>query len=319
MSHEKIEIKQSYKERINDLLKDESEIYFDYFFRPLKTFIRVNTLKISVEELKKILREKNWKFEQPLKSFLEAIKIESRLSPGELGNCKEHQLGYYYVQELSSMLPPLLLNPKEDEIIFDCCAAPGSKTTEVSALMKNKGLIVANDIKIDRIKALTTNLQRCGCMNIIVTKANASGLAFRLKERNFYFDKILLDAPCSGEGTIRKDLKTLKIWNENMIKKLSGNQKDLIKNCFAVLKKNGVMVYSTCTLAPEENEEVIDFLIKNYPTEVKIEDVKLEIKTRKGVTEWRNKKYDEQVKNCLRIYPQDNDCEGFFIAKIRRI
>ena len=106
---------------------------------------------------------------------------------------------------------------------------------------------------------------------------------------------------------------------ENMIKKLSGNQKDLIKNCFAVLKKNGVMVYSTCTLAPEENEEVIDFLIKNYPTEVKIEDVKLEIKTRKGVTEWRNKKYDEQVKNCLRIYPQDNDCEGFFIAKIRRI
>jgi len=308
-------MKPLFLERIKDLMKDETEIFIEYLKKPLLRSIRANTLKISTEELKSRLM-KRWGIEQPLKNYPEAFIIKSKLSPGEVGKSIEHRLGYFYVQEIASMMPPLALAPEKDEIVLDLCAAPGSKTTQMASLMHNQGTIVANDVRIDRLKALTSNLERCGVANAVVTRMNGLVLTKKLSEKKLFFDKILLDAPCSGEGTIRDSLQTLKTWNINMIKKFGALQKKLISASINCLKPNGTLVYSTCTFSPEENEEVIDFALKNF--NVKTEKINLPLKTRDGIEEWQGDKFNPEIKNCRRIYPQDNDTEGFFVARIKK-
>ncbi len=231
----------------------------------------------------------------------------------DLGNLKEHSLGYIYIQEAASMIPPLVLNPEENDIILDISAAPGSKTTQIAALMNNKGLIIANDYRYDRIKALSINLQRCGVLNTIITLMEGK----RFSKARIKFDKILLDAPCSGTGAIRKSLKTLKMWNPNMFKKLAGIQKQLISVSFDLLKENGTLVYSTCSIAPEENEAVVDFLLRKYDN-AKLESINLLIKKSDAILEHEKNQYSEEIKSCLRIWPQDNNTEGFFVAKIKK-
>ena len=135
---------------------------------------------------------------------------------------------------------------------------------------------------------------------------------------NIEFDKILVDAPCSGTGTIRKSLKTLRIWNPNMVKRLSITQKQLIETAFNILKPNGTLVYSTCSSEPEENEAVIDFLINKYDN-AKVEGIEINnLKRSEPILEFEKQKYSEEVKKCLRIWPQDNDTEGFFVTKIKK-
>ncbi|MEK6845029.1 MAG: RsmB/NOP family class I SAM-dependent RNA methyltransferase, partial [Nanoarchaeota archaeon] len=133
------------------------------------------------------------------------------------------------------------------------------------------------------------------------------------------FDKILLDAPCSGEGTMRSSVKTCLMWNPNTIKSLSKLQKKLFQKAFEILNEGGEMVYSTCTHAPEENEEVVDFALSEFKGRIEIIKLALPVKFREGITSWENEKYDEKVKKSCRIYPQDNDTEGFFIAKFKKI
>jgi len=311
-----IKPKPLFLERIRLMLGDETEKYLKSLEREPFKSIRVNTLKIDVNELKERLAKKGWKIEQPFDSFPQALRIKSNLFPGELGKAIEHQLGYYYAQELASMMPPIALAPEKQDIILDLCAAPGSKTTEIAMILENQGTIIANDIRPDRIIALTSNLERCGVSNTIVTRMNGIILCRKLAEKGFFFDKILVDATCSGEGIIRSDPDAMKIWNVNMIKKYSSMQKRLLSEALSCLKPEGILVYSTCTHAPEENEEVIDFAIKKF--NVRVQDMKLPLKTRQGITEWKGRKFDEQVKRCARIWPQDNDTEGFFIAKMKK-
>lgn len=305
-------VKPLFFDRIKKLMGNETDLFFSFYFKPLDNWIRINTLKISCEDL--IFRLKNrWEISQPFENK-EIIKIMSPLKPGELGKTKEHLFGYYYIQDISSMMPVIALKPQNDEKILDLCAAPGSKTTYIAAMMKNEGLLIANDYKINRIIILNGNLQRCGVSNCIVTREDAIKLCKKL-EGKIKFDKILVDAPCSGEGT-RSDI-TFKIWNIKMIKILSLKQKKILANAIKCLKEDGIIVYSTCTLSPEENEEVIDFIIKNF--NMKVEKIKLPIKTRHGIIRWDDKKYDNEVRKCVRIYPQDNNSEGFFIAKLRKV
>jgi len=240
-----------------------------------------------------------------------------QLSPGELGKSIEHLLGYYYVQEMSSMLSIIALKPKPNEFMFDLCAAPGSKTTQAAAEMKNTGTIIANDKAIDRLTILASNLERCGVSNTILTKKDGVQLCNGLKGKNWEkkFDKILVDAPCSGEGTLRTSPKTFLMWNLDAIKSMSRVQKKLVASALPLLKKGGEFLYSTCTHTPEEDEEVVDFILKNFPVE--IEKVELPIKSRPGITEWNEKVFDERVKFAHRIYPQDNNTEGFFLAKFK--
>ena len=151
----------------------------------------------------------------------------TNLEPGELGRALEHLLGYYYVQELASMLPIIALKPKPNETILDLCSAPGSKTTQIAAEMENTGLIIANEIHLGRIKILASNLERCGVTNTIITRKEGRALCGRLKQKDFKFDKILVDAPCSGEGTLRSTPQTNQMWNPKTIRRLSRLQKQL--------------------------------------------------------------------------------------------
>jgi tRNA (cytosine49-C5)-methyltransferase len=323
--------------------------------------LRVNTLKISIPELKSRLSKK-WKIKQPYPSNPEIIIVEGKinktnrkttsnnvdvsnsktnnnersetilkdggrgsggkdnqydLEPGELGKAIEHLLGYYYIQELSSMMPIIALNPKENEIIIDLCAAPGSKTTQAAAKISNTGTIIANDASKGRIGILSTNIQRCGVTNAIITHAPGEMLCSRLSKIKLKANKILVDAPCSGEGTIRSSVQSVKMFSKNLINKLSGIQKRLVKSAINALEDEGEMIYSTCTHAPEENEAIVSYILENFP-EMEIVDVNIPLRTRKGITEWNGITYHKNVTKAVRIYPQDNDTEGFFISKFRK-
>lgn len=297
-----MEYKQSFEKRYSELtnLKELKES----FSSPIKKSIRINTLKISVSEFKK--RIENLKQVPWCSSgfYIERKKIA-------VGNLKEHFLGYFYVQEAASMIPAQILAPRNNELVLDMSAAPGSKTTQLAAIMENKGAIIANDIKWDRVKALSMNLQRCGISNAMITIYRGENFP------EIKFDRILLDAPCSGTGTIKKSPNTVNIYNQGMIKKLGYQQRKLILKAYSLLKEKGTLVYSTCSLEPEENEEVINFLLEK--TNAKLEKTSLEnLKSSPVILEFENKKYNPEIKRCLRIWPQDNNTEGFFIAKIRK-
>ena len=198
-----IPLKPRFEEYIKKIIPEsEFQEFLKFCEKPTRKIIRCNTLKISPNELKKRLEQK-WKILQPYSDYPEIMIIESQLKPGELGKNVEHQTGLYYVQELSSMMSPLALDPKKEDYVLDLCAAPGSKTTQISIMMENSGLIVANDVKIDRIRALVTNLERQGCTNILTTRMDGVQFCERAKQKNLCFTKILLDAPCSGQGVIR--------------------------------------------------------------------------------------------------------------------
>ena len=318
MKHKSPELKPLFIERMQKLLGKDFNSYLKILEKEPARSLRCNTLKISIEELKKRFKEKKWKFSQPFNENPEVFIIESELEPGELGRSLEHQLGYYYIQEIASMLPIIALNPKPEEILLDLCSSPGSKTTQAAAKMKNTGTIIANEVSFGRIKILSSNLQRCGVTNSIITKKDGITLCKRLEKEKIKFDKILVDAPCSGEGTIRSTPKTCKMWNPKTIKSLSKLQKALVSSAIKILKPNGELIYSTCTHSPEENEEIVDFILKNFP-EMKIEKINLPIKCRQGITKWEEKEYEEDAKHSCRIYPQDANTEGFFISKFRKV
>ena len=208
------QLKPLFEQRMKNLLKEEEDFekFLQYIEMPLQKTIRCNILKISPEELKSRLETKGWQITQPFPEHEEIMIIKSRLEPGELGKSLEHMMGYYYVQELSSMMPILALEPKPNELILDLCASPGSKTTQTSAKMQNTGTIIANDNKMERIAILASNLEKCGCTNTIVTRNDGVQLCEKLAKQNIKFDKILVDAPCSGEGNIKSNKKPLLRW-----------------------------------------------------------------------------------------------------------
>ncbi|MDP2749804.1 MAG: NOL1/NOP2/sun family putative RNA methylase [Nanoarchaeota archaeon] len=312
-SSEDVEFKPKFLEHFAKLT--DIEKFKEYSTKFMRRSIRVNTLKMSVADLKKRINEKGeWKLE-PVPwcdsgFYIENIKSGRR----DIGNMLEHTLGYVYVQEDVSMIPPLVLKPKPGEIVLDMCAAPGSKTTQMASMMKNEGTLVANDFKGDRIKSLGINLQRCGVSNAIITLMQGH----RFAKAGMQFDKILVDAPCSGTGTIRKSLKTLRMWNPEGTKKLAGQQKLLIDAAFQCLKQGGEMVYSTCSVEPEEDEAVVSFLLNKYE-KAKTEKIDIPIKHGKPIMEFDGNKYNDSVEKVLRLWPQDNDTEGFFIAKIKKL
>lgn len=310
------EMKPLLEERMKLLLPDADD--FAAFSKIVHTsprsFIRCNTLKISPADLFARLNKK-WKVSQPFPRHPHIMIIESDVGPGGLGNSIEHLLGYYYVQEISSMMSVLALDPQPGEFVLDLCASPGSKTTQIAAAMQNQGTLIANDVKLDRIKILSANLERCGVMNAVATRNDGVQLAERFAKNQFLFDKILLDAPCSGEGTLRSSPKTFTMWNPQVVKNLSRQQKKLVASALYCLKEGGVLVYSTCTHAPEENESVVDFALKNFPVE--LESIELPLSCRPGVASWNGEEYVDDVSRACRIYPQDNDSEGFFVARLR--
>lgn len=305
-----LNLKPEFEERYKELMGKDYEAFLDYSSRYINKAIRVNTLKISVEDLKKRLKDK-WEL-TPVpwceEGFWIKHKFEDRF---DIGNLPEHQLGYIYVQDPASMIPPIVLSPKKGDKVLDVCAAPGSKTTQLAQYMKNEGILVANDSDGKRLSALGINIQRMGVKNALITHMHGH----RLKEDGF--DKILVDAPCSGTGTIRKHFKISQMWSPKLVERMANIQYKLLTHAFSLLKPGGIIVYSTCTLEPQENEEVVQkFLDEN--NNATLEEIDLNINKVEPIKTFKDKKYDK-VSNVLRINPQSNDTEGFFVAKIKKI
>lgn len=294
------------------LLKGLPDIDLDEVLRafssPLSECIRINTIKVNEEEMVRELEERGWELKKVAWArhgyFVKGV---------EPGKTIEHKLGYVYSQGPVSMIPVEVLDPEPGDTVLDLCAAPGSKTTQIGQLMKGKGVIVANDVSLGRIKPLVTNIQITGLINVVVTAAD--GRHFPRWVSNT-FDKVLVDVPCSSLGVISKDWKVAK-YKKFISLRLSKLQRGLLLAGFDCLKPGGCLVYSTCTLAPEENEEIVNFLIdKRDSAKVEKFDIK-GIKAKDGIEEWYGKQLRNDIRLCKRLYPKPG-FEGFFVAKIRK-
>lgn len=276
--------------------------------RPLRRSIRVNTLKISVEAFLAIAKEKNWSL-SAIPWCDEGFWIERDDESVPLGNTAEHLSGLFYIQEASSMLPvtALLKDNQELHQVLDMAAAPGSKTTQIAAAMANQGALVANEYAASRVKVLSANIQRCGVHNTALTNFDARVFGTWLPEQ---FDTVLLDAPCSGEGTVRKDADAMSNWDLDSIDEIAATQKDLIESAFHALKPGGTLVYSTCTLNLQENQQVCLHLKNTFGDAVEflpLSDL------------FKNAEQALTEDGFLHIYPQIFDSEGFFVAKIKKL
>ena len=178
----------------------------------------------------------------------------------DLGKSIYHELGCFYLQEPSAMLPAYLLSPKEGDLVLDLCAAPGGKSMQASLLMHNKGLIISNDISKQRAFAISENAERLGRGNLLIINNDFSRISNKFLST---FDKIILDAPCSGSGMFIKESKMIDDWSMQKVYKNTEIQKSLILMAYNMLKPGGKMVYSTCSFSYEEDEEVIDYLLEN--------------------------------------------------------
>lgn len=283
----------------------EFESFMHRLRSPLGNFVRVNTLRISREKLWNALNLRNVRCELTLLNN-HFIRIPVDVQPGTL---LEYHLGLFHPQTLNSAIPVFALEPGEDDLILDLCAAPGGKTTHLAEMMKNTGLIVANDKNVSRLVALRANLKRLGMVNTVVTMIR--GEQYPL---DTLFPKILLDVPCSSEGRymIGEDGKVLH--KCRMGKGLPQVQKQLIHRALKILAPGGVLVYSTCTYNPEENESVVQYALDRF--DVKVSDINLCFPHEPGLSEWGDTKYDDSIKKCWRIYPHKTDSVGFFVARM---
>jgi len=270
----------------------------------LRQSFRINTLKTGEEGLISRMKALGVKLEK-IPFTDNGYYYDAKFS---LGATSEYLQGYYYIQEAASQLPPQVLNPQPGEDVLDMCAAPGSKTTQIAQYMKNEGTLVALDSDTRRLFALRNNLERCGVENVVLYKKD-SRFVFDL---GLQFDKVLLDAPCSGNYAIEEEFFTRK--SVDGIRERSRLQKELLKSAIKVLKKGGTLVYSTCSLEPEEDEMNIDWVLSKYP-EMRLEETGLKIGD-KGIVDVFGKKLNPEISKCRRFWPEKTGTEGFFIAKL---
>jgi len=222
--------------------------------------------------------------------------------------------GLVYLQNLSSMLAPLLLAPQPDDEVLDLCAAPGSKTTQLAVLMHNRGRIAAVEAVRPRYHRLRANLERQGVANVATYLADGRGIGRRTPER---FDRVLLDAPCSSEARIRRGRpETWATWSERKIREQARKQVRLLHSAIDALKPGGRLLYSTCTFAPEENEAVIQKALERYGEAIEILPVSLPFSNiRPGLVEWRGSRFDAALRGAGRVLP-DGIMEAFFVCLI---
>ncbi len=278
------------------------------------TTLRVNTVKSNIQEVMNKLKQNAIKFDRV--SWYNDALILKNCTEKQIQKLEIYEKGCIYLQSISSMIPPLVLNPKENEKVLDLTAAPGSKTTQMAAMMNNKGYILANELDGLRCERLKYNVEKQGAK--IVELNNGRGESIGKQYEN-YFDKVLLDAPCSGEGRfLATDARTYRNWSERTVKELAKLQKKLLKSAYLALKPGGEMVYSTCTLNREENEEILEWACN----ELDIEIIDIEAKIAKDASAIKNivpaASDKTEIKKALRILPS-KETEGFFVARLRKI
>lgn len=269
------------------------------------TTLRVNTIKYNVQDLMKYFKEINIKFER-VPWYNDALIIKN-VKEKDLQKLDIYEKGYIYLQSLSSMIPPLVVNPKQGEKVLDLTAAPGSKTTQMAAIMNNKGYILANELDKVRCERLKYNVDIQGAS--IVEVINERGEKLKNTYEN-YFDKVLLDAPCSGEGRFLVGKPgTYRDWSIRSVTELKKIQKKLFESAYKAAKPNSTIVYSTCTINKEENEYVVDWILNNF--NIKLLDIDIEIK---NAISGDTKNVNDTINKTMKILPS-KEMEGFFIAK----
>ncbi|WP_424015168.1 RsmB/NOP family class I SAM-dependent RNA methyltransferase [Halorubrum xinjiangense] len=277
--------------------------------RPLPSVVRTNGIAATPDRVREAFDEAGVAYE-PV-DWHDGL---FRLPDGNPGGNWPYVHGWTHGQEEVSVLPTLALDPQPGERVWDACAAPGSKTTQIADAMDDEGTVVANDNNLGRLSALRHNAERLGITNTIVTNQDARN--FSTKPLAFdEFDRALVDAPCSCEGTCRKNPDVLDQWTLDHVHAVAGIQKGVLARAVQATRPGGVVVYSTCTFAPEENEAVLDHVLANEDCELM--EFELPLDTDPGVTEWEGETYDESVTRAKRIYPHRNDTGGFFCAKLR--
>jgi tRNA (cytosine49-C5)-methyltransferase len=312
--------------------------------QPLYNYARINTLKIDREKLLERLREDGVVF-RSFDWYPLGLKLDSE-SPGKL---LQNLLGQIHIQEELSMVPPLVLDPQPGERILDMCASPGSKTTQIAQMMDNRGLVIANEPSLGRIAPLRSNCERLGVVNVAITRYD--GRRFPRGS----FDRILVDAPCSSEGRERRGPGTLARCSRERSLGLKALQVGLLKNALRLVRPGGVVVYSTCTYAPEENELVVQEALRGMVEgrncgdnrdcgdsgagwsggtggacssdghigdsidngAFRLEKVKIAgLKECPGIVEWEGKRLMQELSATARYYPHINDTGGFYVARI---
>jgi len=303
-------------ERVKLIFGDyESENILDSLSQRKPITLRINTLKVQFNDAIKIIQFLNTPYIS-IPWYKNAF-IFPNTNLKTIQATEIYKNGGFYVQNASSMIPALVLNPSESDKVLDITAAPGSKTTLLANLMNNKGEIVANDTSSIRILRLKANILNQNVNNCRIISKPAQ-ILWRIYPE--YFDKVLADVPCSMEGSFSFEKPTsYSNWSLQKIKILSKHQKWILRSAFSCLKPGGLLIYSTCTLAPEENEEIVDWLINKESGSIEL--VKIdgfeEIKTI-PILKWKTKLYNPLIKCTLRINPQYG-YEGFFVAKFRKL
>lgn len=273
------------------------------------TTLRVNTLKGNNDEVIKVFDENKIDYDKV--DWYENAFIIKNKTEKDLQKLDIYKDGKIYLQSLSSMVPPLILDPKEGENVLDLTAAPGSKTTQMAALMNNKGYIQANEIDKIRFDRLEYNIKKQGVTIAEVTNEDGRNA---VKKKDEYFDKILLDVPCSGEGRFIIDKpETYSTWSIMLVQGLTMLQKELIDSAFKALKVGGTLVYSTCTLNREENEKIVNWALNSYNLELEQISFKAD-----NMIKGNNKHLREEINKTVKILPSRRT-EGFYIAKFKKV
>ncbi len=302
-----MELPKLFEDNMIKLLGDEYEVYKDCLDQPMHHGIRINTLKISVEEFLKI----NPFHLKPVPWTSNGFYYDE-----DLDKPSKHPYyfaGLYYIQEPSAMTPAQVLPVEEGDRVLDICAAPGGKSTELAAKLNGTGILVSNDISASRAKALLKNLEVFGAGNTLIISEAPYKLSERFEE---YFDKILIDAPCSGEGMFRKSNSMITAWENNGNELFADLQKSILKEVVKMLKPGGKLLYSTCTFAPLENEKSIDYLL-SLDESLSVCEFKKYRDFDNGHPEWSETGNPDLIK-CARLWPHKIEGEGHFVCLVKK-
>ncbi|MCX8130539.1 MAG: RsmB/NOP family class I SAM-dependent RNA methyltransferase [Clostridia bacterium] len=267
--------------------------------------LRVNTLKTDIDDF---IRKSPFRLER-VPWTRDGYYYSEGDSPGRH---PYYHAGLYYIQEPSAMLPGEVIDAQPGEYILDMCAAPGGKTVQIAAGMKGQGLLVANDINSDRVKALVKNIELCGIKNAIVTNETPEKLANNFRG---FFNKILVDAPCSGEGMFRKDEEAARSWKNFKCEKCAGMQWEILQYADKMLKPGGYIVYSTCTFSPEEDEKMVLRFLDSFGYYDIVEIAKVG-GIEPGRPEWADG--SNEFKKTARLWPHRLKGEGHFVAHLKK-
>jgi len=303
-------------EKINAIYSETAQEVIEALQKPPILTFRLNTLKATNDVLTDLKKEG---FDWEAAVFPHSFRLAGSPDGKKLSETYAFRTGLIYIQGLSSMACTTVLDPQRDERILDLCAAPGSKTSHIAALMHNTGQIVAVEKNKVRLEKLKANLGRLGVKNVRELHSDGYLLPESYPDFIEHFDKVLIDAPCSNEGYIvLDDPQTYAFWNKNKYKDMVWQQKGLIKAGFDMLTPGGMLVYSTCTLSVEENERVVDWLLSKY-SNAAVENAGLHSLPNviAGKTSWKSKQFHQDMVKTARILPNGH-FRPFFIARIKK-